>query len=323
MSNFYKLIKDWMLVFAMLAGVFLYVMYRECSFLHPYGGIMLEGVKIVQPLLLFTMLFLSFSRIRPSELKPHKWQFWLLLIQSLFFILPNMAVFFLGGFSGALADWRVVMESFTLCMICPTATACSVLTAKLGGDRAAVMTYTIFINLAVAVLVPLIVPLIRPMPGMEFWNAFLLIMGKVFPMLILPCLLAWLVRYTMPSFHKYVSQRSELAFTIWAVSLVLAILMSTRAIYHTSCGLEVLGGIAIASFISCAFQFWAGKKIGEHYQDRITAGQSMGQKNTVFAIWMGYTFLDPLTSVAGGFYSIWHNLFNSWQLYRLRNGKQI
>ncbi|MCR5570780.1 MAG: transporter, partial [Bacteroidales bacterium] len=54
------------------------------------------------------------------------------------------------------------------------------------------------------------------------------------------------------------------------------------------------------------------------YGCRISAGQALGQKNTVFEIWMGYTFMDPVTSVAGGFYSIWHNCFNTWQLYRRR-----
>ncbi len=42
----------------------------------------------------------------------------------------------------------------------------------------------------------------------------------------------------------------------------------------------------------------------------------IGQKNTVFAIWMGYTFLTPETSIVGGFYSIWHNIYNSWQIHR-------
>ena len=55
-----------------------------------------------------------------------------------------------------------------------------------------------------------------------------------------------------------------------------------------------------------------------HHTVYLTAGQALGQKNTVFAIWMGYTFMDPVTSVAGGFYSIWHNCFNTWQLYRRR-----
>ena len=49
---------------------------------------------------------------------------------------------------------------------------------------------------------------------------------------------------------------------------------------------------------------------------KITAGQSLGQKNTIFAIWMGYTFMTPETSIVGGLYSIWHNLYNSWQLYK-------
>ena len=42
---------------------------------------------------------------------------------------------------------------------------------------------------------------------------------------------------------------------------------------------------------------------------------------TVFAIWLGYTFFTPVVSVAGGFYSIWHNCYNSWQLYRKRKSK--
>jgi BASS family bile acid:Na+ symporter len=40
----------------------------------------------------------------------------------------------------------------------------------------------------------------------------------------------------------------------------------------------------------------------------------MGQKNTVFAIWLGYTFMTPETAIVGGLYSIWHNIYNSWQL---------
>lgn len=307
-----------MLVVAMLSGVLMYLGYREMGFMHPYGGQLLATVKFLQPLMLFAMLFLSFCKISPRDLKLHRWQLWLLLLQGGFYVVPTLIFLMLGGFSGALSDLRISVEAFTLCMICPTATACSVLTAKLGGDRAGVMTYTILINLLVAVLVPLIVPLVHPMQGMGFRNAFILIMGKVFPLLIFPCLLAWFVRYVFPRFHKWISKYSELAFTIWAVSLALAILMGVRAIYHSGSGVFTLSCIALASLVSCAMQFGIGKMIGGRYGDRITAGQAMGQKNTVFAIWMGYTFLDPLSSVAGGFYSIWHNLFNSWQLYRQR-----
>ena len=50
--------------------------------------------------------------------------------------------------------------------------------------------------------------------------------------------------------------------------------------------------------------------------DIITPGQALGQKNTGFLIWLGYNYMTPVTSVAGGLYAIWQNLFNSWELYR-------
>ena len=49
---------------------------------------------------------------------------------------------------------------------------------------------------------------------------------------------------------------------------------------------------------------------------KMTAGQSLGQKNTIFLIWLAYTFMTPETAIIGGLYSIWHNVYNSWQLRR-------
>ena len=65
----------------------------------------------------------------------------------------------------------------------------------------------------------------------------------------------------------------------------------------------------------------SGKKIGRRYDDSISSGQALGQKNTVFAIWMGYTFFTPVTAVAAGFYSVWHNVVNSYQLYLQRKSE--
>ena len=70
--------------------------------------------------------------------------------------------------------------------------------------------------------------------------------------------------------------------------------------------------------MACAIQFGLGKKIGSRYNDRISAGQALGQKNTVLAIWMAYTYLDPVSSVVPGSYVLWQNLFNSWQLWKKR-----
>ena len=105
---------------------------------------------------------------------------------------------------------------------------------------------------------------------------------------------------------------------MWTIALALAISVTTRTIVHTTLPITYQIGIAIVSLVCCVFQFAAGKAVGRHYNDMITAGQALGQKNTVFAIWLGFTFFTPITSIAGGFYSIWHNVINSYQLYKNR-----
>ena len=178
--------------------------------------------------------------------------------------------------------------------------------------------YTIMANLATALVVPVFVPLIHPHDDFSFWTYFALILGNVFPLLFCPFLLAMLVRYVFPRFHRVVVGCKDLAFYLWAIALALAIGVTVKSIMHSTVAVSYQLGIAAVSLVCCVFQFWAGKRIGAHYHDATSAGQALGQKNTVFAIWMGYTFMTPVTSIAGGFYSIWHNIYNSYQLYEKR-----
>lgn len=315
-----KFLKDWMLVIGMISGAGAYLIYMQIPAIHTAGPILETICRKTQPILLFLMLFISFSRIEPRQLRPHRWHLSDLLIQLSAFILLSGAVIWAMHSSSAAAAWilrhRVLFESAMLCMICPTATACAVVTGKLGGDMSQVVMYTIIINLAVSVVVPLTVPMLYPQADITFIAAFSRILAKVFPLLILPCLTAWAVRYLMPRFHKWIASKINLSFYLWSVALTLAILMSTRAIIHSSCSIWTLTGIALVSLICCAFQFWIGRRIGSKSGSRIEASQAFGQKNTVFGIWMGYTFWNPLVSVAGGFYTIWHNIHNTRQLYK-------
>ena len=312
-----KFIRDWVLIFAMLAGVLAYLLYMEIPALHPAGPALEKLIGAVQPLLIMVMLFLSFCRIEPQQMRPHKWMVWLLLVQCGSFAGLAMLLAFVPGL-----PLRDGFEAAMLCMICPTATSCAVVTGKLGGNMAGVVTYTVLINLAVALVVPLVVPLVHPSAGASFHDSFIAILGKVFPMLVMPCIAAWAVRYLLPKFHRLMLRYAGVSFYLWAVSLSLAILMSTRSLVHSDSGAAVLLEVGAASLICCVLQFWLGKVIGARYGCRISAGQALGQKNTVFGIWMGYTFLTPVVSVAGGFYSIWHNCYNTWQMYRKRKSDE-
>ena len=313
MSKLIRFLKNWTLPVSMISGALAYYICSQLPLTYEVKHDILSVIEVLQPVLLFIMLFVAFCKIKPTDLKPHRWHLWLLLTQCLLFI---VACLFLWAYptSGA----RVIVEGFMLAIICPTATACAVVTQKLGGDSAATTSYTIIINLVVALLCPLLLPVAHPQPGLTFLPAFMVIINKVFPLLIVPLFLAWFVRYLMPSFHKRIVATKDLAFYMWAVSLAIAIAVTCKALAHSEESLWNVGGIAVVTLVACLFQFTFGKWIGSHYGKRMEAGQALGQKNTVFIIWLGYTFLSPITAAAGGFYSVWHNLVNSCQLYKKR-----
>lgn len=327
-----------MLPIAMVTGASIYLLYHILpESLHRIGPFLSSAVSVLQPLLIFSMLFLTFCRIEPKDLKPHRWHWWLLLIQGgLFSALGLLALWVIKAFPGDFHDKIILIESAMLCLICPTATAAAVVTGKLGGDVPGITTYVVLINILAALLVPLIVPVLHPVEGMDFWTAFSMIMVKVFPLLITPCLCAWIVRYMAPKAHRWLMRYPDLPFYLWAVALTLAITVTTKSIVNSTITFRLLLLMALVSLICCIFQFAAGRFVGSRYRPRyyspsvvergkeirkVTAGQALGQKNTVFAIWMAYTFMIPETAIIGGLYSIWHNFYNSHQLRKVSKSR--
>lgn len=297
----------------MTAGVLAYFVGSSLPLSAASKSSVLGFIEWLQPVLLFIMLFVAFCKVSPKALKPRLWHLWLLLTQTGLFSLCCWLLWLFPHTSS-----RLAIEGFMLAIICPTATACAVVTQKLGGDSATTTAYTILVNLTVAVMIPLLLPLAHPHAGMTFLPAFITIIKKVFPLLIMPLLLAWLVRYCLPRLHRAILSTRDLAFYLWAVALSLAIAITVRALVHSDESLWHVAAIAGATLVACVFQFAFGKWIGSHYGCRMEGGQAMGQKNTIFIIWVGYTFLSPITATAGGFYSVWHNVVNSWQLYKKR-----
>ncbi len=312
-SRLIRFFKDWTLPISMISGALAYFIYVNVPLFAPTRPYANDVVGVVQPVLIFSMLFLTFCKIAPGELRLRRWYLWNVLIQIVLFAsLSGILVLFPHTPS------RVLVESAMLCLICPTATAAAVVTAKLDGNAADITTYTIIINLAVALIAPLLLPLAHPHPGLTFMPAFGMIIHKVFPVLICPLLAAWAVRYLCPPLLKIFLKAKDLSFYLWAVALAIAIAVTVKAIVHSNIPVAYQFGIAAVSLACCIFQFAVGKRIGLRYGEKIEGGQALGQKNTVFIIWLGYTFLSPVTAVAGGFYSVWHNIINSRQLYQKR-----
>ena len=311
MNRFTQIVKDWMLPGALVLGIGSFLLYLVTPALHPWGRYFNFIASEGQRLGIALLLFFQFVKVSPHDLKFSKWHVGALAIQiTLFLGLAFIIRLLAPGAS------RTLLECAMLCLICPTASAAGVITDRLGGNLAATVTYLVMINVAATFLIPLVIPLVNPSESLGFWLYVGQIALKVFPVLILPGLVAWLIRYTCPRLQRRLMRWAPNSFYIWGVCLTLAMVLATRAMVFSGLGFWAVAGIVAVSLLCCVFQFFTGRRIGAQ-----TAGQALGQKNTGFLIWLGYNYLTPVTSVAGGLYAIWQNLYNSWELYRKEHPK--
>lgn len=313
-----RFLKDWTLPLAMIAGTLGYFFFAKMPFGAPTKSCISDLVAFLTPTLIFAQLLLTFSKIEVQELKPKSWHGWLLLFQTV----SCLTVAVLLVYCPMEETYRDVFEGAMVCLICPTATAAAVITGKLGGSASSLTTYTLLSNLLAAMAVPLIFPLVEPHGNITFIAAFLKILSKVFPLLLFPFFLAWFLRAFVPKIHHFLLGCRDAAFYLWAVALAIVSGQTVRSLVNSDAPILVEVLIALAGLITCCIQFYLGKRIGGHYKERISGGQALGQKNTVLAIWMAYTYLNPLSSVGPGSYVLWQNIINSWQLWKKRKKEE-
>ena len=238
-----KFIKNWTLPIAMVVGTLVYLVFSKWDFLTPAKPFVNSFVSGIMPWLIFAQLLFTFCRIDMKELRPKRWHLWLLLIQ--FFSCAAVAALLYYVPMGELSTG--IWQGMMVCLICPTATAAAVITSKLGGNAASLTTYTLLSNLLGAVMVPLVFPLVEPHDGLTFWMAFLKILSKVFPLLLSPLLVAWLLKHCMKGVHHWLMTHSGVAFYIWAFALAMVMGQTARSLINSdaSAWLIALGGLIV------------------------------------------------------------------------------
>ena len=110
---------------------------------------------------------------------------------------------------------------------------------------------------------------------------------------------------------------TQISFYMWLASLLVIIGRTTAFIidlHDASLSTELW--LAFAALVICLAQFKVGRMLGRRYGDAPAGGQSLGQKNTVLAVWMAQSFLDPIASIAPTAYIVWQNFVNSYQLWK-------
>ena len=187
----------------------------------------------------------------------------------------------------------------------------------LGANRETVTTYTIVGNLMVAIVAPIYFSFIGILQELPFLDSVWLIFRRVAPIIALPFFLALFLQKFLPGVNAFLCRYKGLSFYLWAAALTITLGQTLDFLFLE--GQKEVSNILImsgASIIFCIIQFAVGKRLGGKYGDRIAGGQILGQKNSAMGIWLANTYLMPLASVFPALYSIWQNLFNSWQLWR-------
>jgi BASS family bile acid:Na+ symporter len=300
-----RFIKNWALPIAMILGTVGYQILYRFFFLVPY--------------LLFAMLLLTFCKVSFRELRFERLHFWLLLIQVVGSVLSFVVLY---PFSKYLA------ETAMLCFIAPTAAAAAVVTGKLGGSVPSLTMYTLLSCLMTAILIPLFFPYVAALPpyidlqvNRSFIVSVLLIMRRLFPIIVLPLILAWLLREFLPRLHAKLSSISGVSFYLWAISLTCVTAITVKSLVDSKGDVAIEWLSALVGLIICCIQFILGKVIGQHFGQRISGGQSLGQKNTSLVIWISQLYLNPISSLGPCSYVIWQNIINSWQLWKKRKSE--
>ncbi|MCR5050519.1 MAG: transporter [Paludibacteraceae bacterium] len=307
------------------------------------GNTWFAPLKPLLPWLIFFMLFFTFCKVNPLDLRLRRWHWVVLSLQ----LTLSIAVYYILMASTGNA---ILAQGMMLCFIMPTATAAPIIAGKLGGSIQNLTTFTLLSNFATAIVVPALFPLIYPAAEMTFWSASLLILSRIGPLLLFPFFAAWLLRIAYNAYQRkkgsdktfeLSKNLAPMPFYLWVVSIIVLFATVTETVLASfSAHLTTIIWLLIGSFCACLFQFGIGKLIGykmpapskgKDYQDVlinpaaapktmegvscITAGQAFGQKNTSLGVWMAHTYLDPLSSLGAAAYIIWQNIFNSVQLF--------
>ena len=285
-----------MMPLAMTIGTILYRFFGSLAFLTPY--------------LIFVMLFLTYCKLDLKNIQLSPLHLWLILIQ----ILGSVAAFLLLQPVNP-----ILAQGVMICMLAPTGTAAPVVTGMLKGNVESLTAFSLLSNMSVAIAAPLIFSLLGSYETLPFFDSFLAISRRVFVLLLTPFVLAYVLKKISVKSAEKIGSLSGLSFYIWSFALIVVtartvqFIMNQNSVNYTT---EIL--VAAGALVACIGQFLLGKKIGKKYNDTIAGGQSLGQKNTILAIWMAQTFLNPISSIGPGSYVLWQNIFNSYQVWRKR-----
>lgn len=250
------------------------------------------------------MFYMVCLQLRWRQLKPQKSHFMLVLVNLCMGVVPYFILHISGYETLALTAFFVG--------IMPTATAAPVVMGFLKGRVGYVVTAFVLTNLTISFSLVFLLPVVVQNQSAAFINevgtALLWVVG-------LPIILAVVTRIFFKNADMWPRKCQTLTFSAWSCCLFICAADAAWFFKNNpDTPQTVILEVGFIALIICILNFFIGYKIGRKRLHR-ESSQALGQKNTMFAMYLALTFISPLVAMGPIFYVLWHNTWNAIQMY--------
>ncbi len=269
-------------------------------------GVLLPQFHTLSPAIQYLLMVMLFFAFLDIDIQPR-----LFKKSMLWVLLGNISIAFAAYWILSFFDLNLALAAFVTATA-PTAIAAPVIISFIDGQVDYVMGMVLLTNVIMALVVPLALPFVIGATGqISVWQ----VLWPVLLTMFVPLILARLVAYLPPAPKLAIRRGKSLSFPIWMANLFIVSAKASDFLRNNSTvSISTVVNIALVSLVICVINFALGALIGgrRYWQE---TSQALGQKNNSFSIWIALTFVSPLVAVGPTFYVLYHNLYNTWQIY--------
>jgi len=245
------------------------------------------------------MLFFAFLDI---DIQPQSFQRGVIWI-----VLANITVAFSAYWILRPFDLNLALAAFI------TGIAAPVIINFIHGQVEYVVGAVLLSNVVMSLVLPVTLPfIVGGVVQISIWQ----VLEPVLITMFVPLILARFANLLSQRTQSVIRRGKMFSFALWLLALF--IMCSKAADFlrnDVKASATAVLSIALISLVICIVNFVLGGLLGGE-RFRQESSQSLGQKNNSFVIWIALTFINPLVAMGPTFYILYHNLYNSWQIYR-------
>ena len=263
-----------------------------------------HGLAAYIQYLLMIMLFFAFLDI---DIQPRSFQKGVIWV-----VMANIAVAFIAYLVLRPFSLNLALAAF-ITGIAPTAIAAPVIISFINGRVEYVASAVLLSNVVMSLVLPVALPfVVGDVVQISVWQ----VLRPVLVTMFIPLILAQLARRLPERTQKVIRFGKRFSFAVWLFALFIMCAKAADFLHNdVTASFTTVLSIALISLVICIADFSLGAWLGGE-RFRIESSQSLGQKNNSFVIWVALTFINPLVAMGPTFYILYHNLYNSWQIYR-------